>query len=188
MVTRARLTEQLVQAESTLTLISAPTGFGKTTLLTEWLADLPDDGPSVAWLSLDTRDNDPTSFWSYVVAALNEAAARDLGTDALALLRSAQAPTGAVVAALVNDLSAGDERIILVLDDFHVINVRDVHDEVALLLEQCPPQCAWSSPPGRIPPCRWPGCVAVGTWPRFASLICASRPTRLRPISTSQWG
>ncbi len=140
MVTRARLTEQLVQAESTLTLISAPTGFGKTTLLTEWLADLPDDGPSVAWLSLDTRDNDPTSFWSYVVAALNEAAARDLGTDALALLRSAQAPTGAVVAALVNDLSAGDERIILVLDDFHVINVRDVHDEVALLLEQCPPQ------------------------------------------------
>ena len=140
MVTRPRLTEQLAQTESTLTLVSAPAGFGKTTLLTEWLAGLPGDGPCVAWLSLDARDNEPTLFWSYVVAALDRAVARELGADALAFLQSAQVPTEAVVAALVNDVSAGDDSVVLVLDDFHAIDAPDVHDGVALLLEQCPPQ------------------------------------------------
>lgn len=140
MVTRQRLTQQLARAESTLTLISAPAGFGKTTLLTEWLADLPSDGCSVAWVSLDARDNDPRLFWSYVAAALHEAVAREVGTDALGLLQSAQAPTEAVVTALVNELSAGDDSIVLILDDFHVISAPDVLDGVALLLEQCPPQ------------------------------------------------
>ena len=70
-VPRPRLNERLSRgAESALTLVSAPAGFGKTTLLTEWLATVSADGRSVAWLSLDQRDNDPVLFWKYFVAAL----------------------------------------------------------------------------------------------------------------------
>ena len=72
LVARPRLSERLSRgAESALTLVSAPAGFGKTTLLAEWLAVAAADGRSVAWLSLDQRDNDPASFWTYLVAALN---------------------------------------------------------------------------------------------------------------------
>ena len=72
LVARPRLSERLSRgAESALTLVSAPAGFGKTTLLAEWLAVAAAGGRSVAWLSLDQRDNDPALFWAYVVAALN---------------------------------------------------------------------------------------------------------------------
>jgi LuxR family maltose regulon positive regulatory protein len=75
LVARPRLIERLSRAaESALTLVSAPAGFGKTTLLTEWLASAPAEGPTVAWLSLDQRDNDPTLFWTYFVTALKTAA------------------------------------------------------------------------------------------------------------------
>ena len=75
LVARPRLSERLSRgAESALTLVSAPAGFGKTTLLAEWLAAAPADGRSVAWLSLDQRDNDPAVFWTYLVAALQTAA------------------------------------------------------------------------------------------------------------------
>src|SRR6266699_686459 len=78
LVARPRLSERLSRgAESALTLVSAPAGFGKTTLLAEWLAAAPADGRSVAWLSLDQRDNDPALFWTYLVAALKTAAAGD---------------------------------------------------------------------------------------------------------------
>ena len=76
LVARPRLSERLSRgAESALTLVSAPAGFGKTTLLAEWLAAAPADGRSVAWLSLDQRDNDPALFWTYLVAALKTATA-----------------------------------------------------------------------------------------------------------------
>ena len=75
LVARSRLNERLSRgAESALTLVSAPAGFGKTTLLTQWLAAAPADGRSAAWLSLDQRDNDPALFWAYLVAALKTAA------------------------------------------------------------------------------------------------------------------
>lgn len=87
LVARPRLSERLSRgAESVLTLASAPAGFGKTTLLTEWLAVAPADGPSVAWISLDEGDNDLALFWAYVVAALNSAAAHEVGASALSLL------------------------------------------------------------------------------------------------------
>src|SRR5260370_20759028 len=76
LVARPRLSERLSRgAESALTLVSAPAGFGKTTLLAEWLAAAPADGWSVAWLSLDPRDNDPLLFLTYLVAALTTAPA-----------------------------------------------------------------------------------------------------------------
>src|SRR5690348_5642654 len=85
LVARPRLSERLSRgAESALTLVSAPAGFGKTTLLAEWLAVAAADGWSVAWLSLDQRDNDPALFWTYLVAALNTGLPA-VGAGALAL-------------------------------------------------------------------------------------------------------
>src|ERR1700748_2968185 len=87
LVARPRLSERLSRgAESALTLVSAPAGVGKTTLLGEWAAVAAGDGRSVAWLSLDQRDNAPALFWAYVVAALNTGAP-GVGAGALSLLQ-----------------------------------------------------------------------------------------------------
>ena len=140
LVARPRLIERLSRgAESALTLVSAPAGFGKTTLLTEWLAGAPAEGRSAAWLSLDQRDNDPAVFWSYLVAAL-QTASPGVGAGALSLLQSPQTPIDAVLATLLNDLSAISNDVVLVLDDYHVIDARDVQDGMAFLLEHLPPQ------------------------------------------------
>ena len=87
-------------------LVSAPAGFGKTTLLTEWLAAAPPDGRprSAAWLSLDAGDNDPAHFWTYVIAGLRTLAPA-MGASALDLLQAPQAlPVEAVLTTLINDL------------------------------------------------------------------------------------
>ncbi len=139
-VVRPRLAERLSRAEeSSLTLVSAPAGFGKTTLLTEWLATLPTQKRSVAWLSLDERDNDPALFWTYLVAALRTVAP-EVGAGTLALLQSPQSSLDAVLATLVNDLSSLSDDLVLVLDDYHVIEGPEVHDGMAFLVEHLPPQ------------------------------------------------
>ena len=138
LVARPRLTERLSGGdEAALTLISAPAGFGKTTLLTEWLAAV--NGLTTAWLSLDQRDNDPVVFWTYLLAAL-QAAAPGMSARALALLQEPHASIDEVLATLVNELDALPGGVVLVLDDYHVIAARDVHDRVAFLLEHLPPQ------------------------------------------------
>ena len=127
-------------------LVSAPAGFGKTTLLTEWLAAGPPAGHRAAaterlaaWLSLDRADNDPASFWTYVIAALRTAAP-GVGEGALALLLAPQPPPiEAVLTALLNDLGAVAADIVLVLDDYHVIDAREVQDGMAFLLDHLPP-------------------------------------------------
>jgi LuxR family maltose regulon positive regulatory protein len=140
LIARPRLSERLSRgAESALTLVSAPAGFGKTTLLTEWLAAAAADGRSVGWLSLDERDNDPASFWTYLVAGL-QTAAPGVGAGALALLRSARSPVDAVLATLLNALHAVPDDVVLVLDDYHVIEAHDVQEGMAFLLEHLPPQ------------------------------------------------
>ena len=144
LVPRPRLSERLDRGiASKLTLVSAPAGFGKTTLLTEWLAAGP-AGPAderlAAWLSLDRADNDPASFWTYVIAALRTAAP-GVGEGALALLRAPRPPPiETVLTALLNDLGATAAEIVLVLDDYHVIDARDVQDQMAFLLDHLPPQ------------------------------------------------
>jgi LuxR family transcriptional regulator, maltose regulon positive regulatory protein len=136
-VPRPRLAERLDRgAEAALTLVSAPAGFGKTTLLAAWAGARP---TTTAWLSLDPRDNDPTTFWTYLVAALR-AAGLPVGADALALLESPRPPIEAVLASLLNDLGGVGDDVVLVLDDHHVVESRDVHDGVAFLLEHVPPQ------------------------------------------------
>ncbi|HMH36459.1 MAG TPA: LuxR C-terminal-related transcriptional regulator [Streptosporangiaceae bacterium] len=140
LVARPRLSERLSHgAESALTLVSAPAGFGKTTLLAQWLAAASAGERSVAWLSLDQRDNDPALFWTYLVAALNTGAPA-AGAGALALLQPPQPPNEAGLVALLNDLDAISNDVVLVLDDYHVIDARDVQDAMAFLLEHLPPQ------------------------------------------------
>jgi LuxR family maltose regulon positive regulatory protein len=137
-VARPRLSERLGGApRSALTLVSAPAGFGKTTLLTEWLAEAA--GLPVAWLSLDARDNDPAVYWTYVVAALRTAV-DGVGGGALALLASPQPSIDAALATLINDLHTVVEDVVLVLDDYHVIEAGDVPDGMAFLLAHLPPR------------------------------------------------
>jgi LuxR family maltose regulon positive regulatory protein len=140
LVARPRLSRRLSRgSESKLTLVSAPAGFGKTTLLAEWLATAPADGRSVAWLSLDQRDNDPALFWTYLVAAL-QSAEHGVGAGALALLEIPRSSTEAVLASLLNDLSGVSHDVVLVLDDYHVIEAPEVQDGMAFLLEHLPPR------------------------------------------------
>ena len=140
LVARPRLISHLSSGgESALTLVSAPAGFGKTTLLADWLAAVVADGREAAWLSLDQRDNDPALFWTYLIAAL-KTAVPELGGSTLSLLESPQPPMEVVLATLLNDLSAISNDVVMVLDDYHVIDARDVLDGMAFLLEHLPPQ------------------------------------------------
>jgi LuxR family maltose regulon positive regulatory protein len=140
LVARPRLSERLSRgAESKLTLISAPAGFGKTTLLADWLKTRPAAESSSAWLALDQSDNDATSFWTYLVAALRKAVP-SVGATALSLLQSPQPPIQAVLTALLNELSLVSTDVVLVLDDYHVIDALGVQDGMAFLLEHLPPR------------------------------------------------
>jgi LuxR family maltose regulon positive regulatory protein len=141
LVVRPRLHEHLSRgAESKLTLISAPAGFGKTTVLAEWLAAVPAGGPSAAWLSLDPGDTGPASFWTYVIAAL-QTVAPEVGAAALSLLVSPRPPPiQTVLAPLLNELNTVSNDIVLVLDDYHVVDAPDVQGGMAFLLEHLPPQ------------------------------------------------
>jgi LuxR family maltose regulon positive regulatory protein len=138
LVTRPRLTERLEEGiRRKLTLVAAPAGFGKSTVLGEWVlqSKLP-----VGWLSLDEGDNDPARFLSYVIAAI-QTVEPDIGEDALSLLRSPQPlPAQVVLTLLVNELAIVPHDLVLILDDYHVIDDKVVHATVAFLLEHLPPQ------------------------------------------------
>lgn len=126
-----------------LTLIVAPAGFGKSTLISEWcVVRAREERPApVAYLSLDPGDNDPTRFLTYVIAAL-QTVVPHVGEGALTLLRSPQpAPREAVLTVLLNDLAALPvaEPIAVVLDDYHLITEGAVHESVAFLLDHLPP-------------------------------------------------
>ena len=124
MVPRPHLIERLDDGlDRNLTLVSAPAGFGKTTLVSTWACGC--DRP-VAWLSLDDGDNDPTRFLSYVVAALRTISP-NLGESALLALRSPQPPpTETLVADVLNEIADSADSFVLVLDDYHVIDSRPV--------------------------------------------------------------
>ena len=144
LVPRPRLTDRLSRgAAGKLVLVSAPAGFGKTTLLTDWIATRPAAPTlrrSTAWLALDVGDNDLTTFWTYVIAALRTAAP-EIGTSELALLSSPRPPAiHRVLTTLLNDLGAAEGEIVLVLDDYHVIGAREVQDSMSFLLDHLPPQ------------------------------------------------
>ena len=135
-VTRSRLLDRLRQgAEARLTLVSAPAGFGKTTLLAQWLAR-EQEGSRVAWVSLDAADSDPSAFWTYVVSALQ--AASGVGSSELELLASPSMPIEGILTSVVNSLASASADIWLVLDDYHLVDSHDVGKGLAFLLEHLP--------------------------------------------------
>ncbi|MCE1252098.1 MAG: LuxR C-terminal-related transcriptional regulator [Anaerolineae bacterium] len=134
LVSRPRLQERFIEGlHLPLTLVIAPAGFGKTTLVTGSLADCK---TPVAWLSLDRDDNLPGRFLLYLIAAL-QTSTLPVGKEADQLL-SQQAQPEAILTSLINDLDVAGQELILVLDDYHFINSQEVHNAVVFLLEHCP--------------------------------------------------
>ena len=137
-VIRPRLLEQLNEGlHRKLILISAPAGFGKTTLVSEWLAG--SERPA-AWLSLDEGENDPTRFLTYLVAALQTIAAT-IGEGVSGVLQSPQPPpTESILTALLNEITAIPDNFVLILDDYHVIDAKAIDHILTFLVEHLPPQ------------------------------------------------
>jgi len=137
-VLRHRLIERMNEGmHCKLTLISASAGFGKTTLISEWITGCK---RPVAWLSLDEGDNDPARFLMYLVAALQKIKA-NIGAGALAMLQSPQLPpTESILTNLLNDISTIADSFLMVLDDYHVIDSKPVDHALAFLIEHQPPQ------------------------------------------------
>jgi LuxR family maltose regulon positive regulatory protein len=146
LVPRPRLIERLNASlgQSRLTLISAPAGFGKTTLVVSWLSAPTRQGAKtegrVAWLSLDENDNDPVRFTTYLLAALQRVDAK-IGQAALAMMQASQPPAPELfLTGLINDIAAAPQPFVLVLDDYHLIHTLPIHQQLAFLLEHQPPQ------------------------------------------------
>ena len=141
-VMRPRLIERLNEGLPTgrasgVTLISAPAGFGKTTLVSEWIASC---GQPAAWLSLDEGDNDPARFLNYFAAALRNIAP-NLGVDLPQVLQSPQPPSPeTILTSLLNEIITIPDSFILVLDDYHIIDAKGVEQALAFLVEHLPPQ------------------------------------------------
>jgi LuxR family maltose regulon positive regulatory protein len=157
LVGRPRLIERLnAGLRRKLTLVSAPVGFGKTTLVSEWVANLrleamgsasPPNAAmgsasspiAIAWLSLDESDNDLTRFLAYLIAALQTIEA-DVGKGALIVLQSSQPPSAeTILTSLINEVAAISDRIVLILDDYHLIDAQPIHDALTFLLRHMPP-------------------------------------------------
>lgn len=135
-VRRPRLTARLAKRlQRQLTLVSAPAGFGKTTLLSEWRATPEGRAYPLAWLSLDGGDNDPERFWAYVMSALRPLP----GLAGLPAELDAGAPPALMLAPLINGLGAAAGPVVLVLDDYHAIEAPPVHAAVSFLVEHVPP-------------------------------------------------
>jgi ATP/maltotriose-dependent transcriptional regulator MalT len=138
LVPRPRLSELLSRASaSRLILVSAPAGFGKTTLLSTWLGASPTAERRVAWVSLEESEQAAAAFWVYVVTSLDEAAP-GVGAGALPLLQSANPPIRTVLATLLNELEGVDGGLDLVLDDYHLADGPAIATDMTFLVEHLP--------------------------------------------------
>lgn len=137
-VPRPRLIERLNEGlHHKLILVSAPAGFGKTTLVSEWIAD---GRKSAAWLSLDENDNDPARFLIYLIGAL-QTIFPNLGAGILEALQAPQSPPiESVQTALLNEIATIPNDFILVLDDYHLVDTKSMDEALTFLVEHLPPQ------------------------------------------------
>ena len=137
-VSRPRLVERLDEwLQGKLTLISAPAGYGKTTLVSAWLDTIQ---TPAAWFSIDEGDSDLSRFLAYLASAL-QARFPDTGESLLIGLQSPQPPTAEhLLTTLINDVHEIESDFILVLDDYHIIDIRSAHDTVSFLLDNMPSQ------------------------------------------------
>lgn len=134
LVRRSRLFG-LLEADVHFALVCAPAGSGKSTLLASWLAECSD---AVAWLQVEQLDADPARFWSYLVQAIGRVVP---GTgDLQSVVVSSNGDETVVVSALVNELAELAGRLVVVLDDYHLMDTERVHRGVERLIELCPPQ------------------------------------------------
>jgi LuxR family maltose regulon positive regulatory protein len=143
LVPRPQLLRQVQEATlNPFTLVCAPAGYGKTALLTNWMAGLKQgpglEHPVIGWLSLDSGDNEPIRFLSYLVAAI-EAAGAGISTDTRTMLQSAVAPPlQTILSVLINDLESSATPTFIVLDDYQSITDRSIHESMAFLLDHLP--------------------------------------------------
>jgi LuxR family maltose regulon positive regulatory protein len=150
LVPRPGLIERLSDGlDHKLTLLSAPAGFGKTTLVSRWVENLRNRDEinnlpiRIAWLSLDEEDDEPIRFLTYLIASLKQIkdVDADLGQGALSMLQSPQPPAAnTILTPLINDLAAISEKIIFVIDDYHLIESEQIHQALVFLLENLPHQ------------------------------------------------
>ncbi len=145
LVPRPRLIETLNRGlAGKLTLISAPAGFGKTTLISSWLDALQTESaaPSpvqISWLSLDKNDSELARFLSYIIAAL-QCVDPHIGASALPLLQASPLPVSSVLTTLLNDIAQQPDALMLVLDDYHAVDSRPIDEALTFLLDNLPPQ------------------------------------------------
>ena len=141
LISRPRLIQRLAEGLARpLTLISAPAGFGKTTLISEWRTSEAGHDFPLAWLSLDVEDNDPTRFLTYFIAAL-QTLRTTIGESALALLQSTPpSPPHSILTSLINDLAGMPAPFAAVLDDYHFIVAPPIDEALAFLLDHLPSQ------------------------------------------------
>ncbi|MEA3131229.1 MAG: hypothetical protein QOF46_3024, partial [Paraburkholderia sp.] len=139
LIDRPRLNGLAEQAESKrLTVIKAPAGFGKTSLALTWLARLRAGGAHLAWLSLDTEDDEPARFLHHVAQSLRHACG-NVGASAIGLTAEASlVPAHAVVSTLINELVDVDEEVYLFLDDYHLISLPAIHDAMSFFVANAP--------------------------------------------------
>ena len=138
LVSRQRLIERLNAGSSRLTLVSAPAGFGKTTIISEWVRQNQPTLPA-SWLSLEESENEPVRFWEYFIAALRTVQA-GVGETSLALLHSSEhVPIESALVPLINDVTIISKDFVLVLDDYHFVKDQIIHQGLTFFLEHMPP-------------------------------------------------
>ncbi|MEM5401126.1 LuxR C-terminal-related transcriptional regulator [Paraburkholderia unamae] len=153
LIDRPRLVCLAGEAENKrLTVIKAPAGFGKTSLALTWLERLRREGVLVAWLSLDSEDDEPARFLYHLAQALQQAC-DGVGASAIGLTTAASlVPAQSIVSTLINELVEVDDEVCIFLDDFHLISLPAVHDAVSFLVENAPSHvhvviCTRTDPP-----------------------------------------
>ena len=138
LISRRHLVEKLMQGlDCSLILVSAPAGYGKTTVLSDLVHNIEPD-IKTTWISLDSTDNDPVTFWNYFITALGNIE-QGIGDDALSILHSpGSSPTDLLLTTLINEINKITSDFFFILDDYHVIESQPVHEAVTFILDHIP--------------------------------------------------